>query len=95
MQRSLLTTTNAAGKFWTHAKVEHAQGLDFTSLYPANTGGDASWVKGKRYGLVVERGKTYFGVPTQALLGEISYWDDILPKRSNDELEPQDACHEG
>ena len=44
---------------------------------------------------MVERGKTYFGVPTQALLGEISYWDDILPKRSNDELEPLDACHEG
>ena len=40
-------------------------------------------------------GKTYFGVPIQALLGEMSCWDDILPKRSKDELEPLGACHEG
>ena len=48
MQRSLQTTANAAGKFSTHAEVEHAQGPDFTSLYPANTGGGGSWVKDKR-----------------------------------------------
>ena len=40
-------------------------------------------------------GKTYSGVPTQALLEEMSYWDDIPPKRSKDELEPLGACHEG
>ena len=33
-------------------------------------------------------GKTYSRVPTQAFLGEMSCWDDIPPKRSNDELEP-------
>ena len=40
-------------------------------------------------------GKTYSEVPTQALLGEMSYWDDIPPKRSKDELESLGACHEG
>ena len=25
-------------------------------------------------------GKTYFEVPARALLGEVSYWDDIPPK---------------
>ena len=39
---------NKAGKFWTHVEVDHAQGPDFTSLYPANTGGGGSWVRGKR-----------------------------------------------
>ena len=39
---------NAVGKFWTHAEVQHAQGLDFTNLYLANTGGGGSWVRGKR-----------------------------------------------
>ena len=42
-----------------------------------------------------ERGKTYSEIPAQALLGEISCWDDILPKRSKDELEPLGAYHEG
>ena len=40
-------------------------------------------------------GKTYFKVPAQVLLGKMSCWDDILPKRSKDELEPLGACHEG
>ena len=40
--------SNAASKFWTHAKVEHAQGANFTSLYLANTGGGGSWVRGKK-----------------------------------------------
>ena len=48
MHTSLQTTANAAGKFWTHVEVEHAQGLNFTSLYLANTGGGGSWVRGKR-----------------------------------------------
>ena len=40
-------------------------------------------------------GKTYSGVPTQALLGKMSCWVDIQPKRSKDELESLGACHEG
>ena len=40
-------------------------------------------------------GKTYSGVLAQALLGETSCWNDILPKRSKDEMEPLGACHEG
>ena len=39
--------------------------------------------------------KAYSGVPTQALLGEMSCWDDILPKRNDDKLELLGACHEG
>ena len=42
-----------------------------------------------------EREKTYFEVPTRALLGEVSRWDDIPPKRSKVKLEPLGACHEG
>ena len=58
-----------------------------TSLYPANIGSGGSWVKG--HGLAVGRGKkTYSGVLAQALLGEMSCWDDMPPKRSKDELEP-------
>ena len=65
MQTSLQTTANATGKFWTHVEIKHAQGPDFTSLYPANTGGGGSWVKGKRsevrgYGLAMGRGKNLF-----------------------------------
>ena len=41
------------------------------------------------------KGKTYSGVLAQALLGEMSCQDEISPKRSNNELEPLGACHEG
>ena len=41
-----------------------------------------------------ERKKTYYGVLAQALLGKMSCWDDMPPKRSKDELEPPDACYE-
>ena len=55
-----------------------------------------SWVRGKRAWFSGgERGKTYFEVPTRALLGEVSRWNDIPPKRSKTELEPLGACHEG
>ena len=49
-----------------------------------------TWVRGKRrYGLAVgKNGKVYYGIPTQALLGEMFCWDDIPSKRRNDELEP-------
>ena len=40
-------------------------------------------------------GKTYSGVLAQALLGEMSCWDDISLKGSKDELGPLGACHEG
>ena len=42
-----------------------------------------------------EREKTYYGVLAQALLGKMSCWDDMPPKRSKDELESPGACHEG
>ena len=44
--------------------------------------------------MLKEEGKTYSRVPTQALLREMSCWDDILSKRSKDELESLGACHE-
>ena len=42
-----------------------------------------------------KREKTYYGVLAQALLGEMSCWDAMPPKRSKDDLEPPGACHEG
>ena len=84
------------GRFWTYTEVEHAQGLDITSLYPANTGSGGSWVRCKRgHGLAMGRGENLFWVSAQALLGEMSCWDDIPPKSSKDELKPLGACHEG
>ena len=45
---------------------------------------------------MVGRGKkTYSGVLAQVLLGEMSCWDDMPPKRSKDELQPLGVCHEG
>ena len=41
-----------------------------------------------------EKGEAYFGIPAQALLGEMSCRDDIPPKRSKDELESLGACYE-
>ena len=40
-------------------------------------------------------GKTYSGVIAQVVLGEMSCWDDISPKRSKNKLEPLGVCHEG
>ena len=74
-------------------KVKHAQDPGTTSLYPANIGSGGSWVKG--HGLAVGEKKNYSGVLAHALLGEMSCWDDMPPKRSKDELEPPGACHEG
>ena len=54
------------------------------------------WVRGKRAWFGGgERGKTYFEVPTRALLGEVFCQDGIPPKRSKLELGPLGACHEG
>ena len=60
MQTSLQTTANAAGKFWTHTKVEHAQGPDFTNLYSTNIGGGGSWSDVRGYGLAVRKGENLF-----------------------------------
>ena len=72
------------------------QGSGTTYLYPANTRevGHGSEVRG---GVVWRWGerRAYFGVPAQALLGEMSCWDDIPPKRGKYELESQSACYRG
>ena len=50
-------------------------------LVPSQYMHNAPWAKDKRgYGLMVGR------------MREISYWDDILPKRGRDELESLGAC---
>ena len=70
---SLQTTTNAwaAGKFWTYTEVEHTQGPDITSLYPANTGSDGSWVRRKRvWSGSMERGKPILGFPLRFFWGK-------------------------
>ena len=74
----------------------HTQGLGTTYLYPTNTEevGHGSEV---RKGVVWRWGEkgAYFGVPAQALLEEMSYWDDILPKKGKHELESLGAFCKG
>ena len=77
-----MANASATDKLWTYTEVEHAQAPSTTNLYPANTGvvGHESEV---REGMVWwwGEGEAYSGVLTQALLGEMSCWDDIPPKR--------------
>ena len=40
-----------------------------------------------------EKGEAYSGVLAQALLGEMSYWNDIPPKKGKHELESLNACY--
>ena len=40
-----------------------------------------------------EKGEVYSGVSAQALLREMSCWDDIPPKRGKDELKSLDVCY--
>ena len=40
-----------------------------------------------------EKKKAYSRVPTQALVGEMFYLDDISPKRGKHELKSLDACY--
>ena len=40
-----------------------------------------------------EKGGAYFGVSTQALLGEMFYWDDISPKIGKYKLESLGAYY--
>ena len=74
--------------------VEHTQGLGTTHLYPANIGAVDHGLE-VREGMVwrKEKGEAYSKVSTQVLLGEISCWDNIPPKRGNDKLESLDACY--
>ena len=77
-------------------EMEHAQGSGTTNLSPTNIGveGHRSEVREDtvwRWG----EGGAYYGVPAQTLLGEMSCWDDIPPKKGKDELEPLGACHTG
>ena len=59
-------------------------------LVPSQYSSGGSWVRDKRgYGLAVGRNR----VPTQAFLGEMSYYDDILPKRRKGALESLGAYH--
>ena len=91
-----MANASAANKLWTYTEVEQAQAPGTTNLYPANTGvvGHESEV---REGMVWwwGEGKAYSKVPAHILLGMISCWDDIPPKRRKDELEPLGTCHEG
>ena len=82
--------------FWRTQEMEHTQGLDTTYLYTANTRvvGHGSKV---REGMIWRWGveKAHSGVFAYILLGVMSYWDDIPPKRRKDGLEPLGACHKG
>ena len=72
------------------------QDSDTTYLYSTNTKkvshGSEVWK-----GVVWQWGEggAYFGVSAQALLGEMSYWDDISSKRNKYELESLGACYKG
>ena len=76
--------------------MEHAQGPSTTNLYLANTGlvgHGPEVIEGMvwRWG----EGKAYSRVLAHILLGVMSCWNDIPPKRRQDELELLGACHEG
>ena len=59
----------------------HAQGSGTTSLYLANTGyGEVGGQRFRGHGLVVGRGKK--SIFDSSSFGEVSCWDDLLPKRS-------------
>ena len=72
---------NAAGKFWTYIEVEHAQGPDITSLYPANTGSGGSWVRDKRVWFGGgERGKPILGFLLRLFWGKCPVGMTYRPK---------------
>ena len=79
-----------------YTELEQAQGPNTTSLYPANTKmvSHGSEIRGGmvwRWG----EGKAYSRVPAQILFEIMSYWDDLPPTISKNELEPLGACLEG
>ena len=74
--------------------LEQAQGSGTTYLYLTNTREVGHGPKVKegvfwRWG----EGGAYFRVSAQALLGEMSCWDDIPLKRGKRELESLSACY--
>ena len=56
---------------------------------------DGPWVRDKErvWSCGGEKGGVYYGNTAQPLLGEMSCWDDIPPKRGKDELESLGAYH--
>ena len=72
------------------------QGLGTTCLYPTNTGEVGHGLEVSE-GVIWRQGEgeAYFGVLAQALLGEMSYWDDISLKIDKHELELLDTCYRG
>ena len=72
------------------------QGLNTTYMYLADTG-EVGHELEVREGMVWQwgEGEAYFRVPTQALLGEMSCWDEISSKRGKHELKPLNACYIG
>ena len=74
----------------------YTQGSSTTYLYPVNTGEVGHGLE-LREGVVWRWGEggAYFGVSAQALLGEMSYWDDISPKRGKHELESLGTWYRG
>jgi len=73
VQMSLQTTANTTSKFWTYIEIEHSQGPNITSLYPANTGSGGSWVRNKR----VWSGGRERGKPILAFLLRL-FWGKCL-----------------
>ena len=45
--------------------------------------------------MVGRKGEPILGVLAQTLLREMSYWDDVPPKKGKYELESLGACHGG
>ena len=75
--------------------MEHIQSSGTTNLYPTNTRVVAHGSK-VREDMVWQWGEggAYSRALTQTLLGEMSYEDDISPKRGKVELESLSAYHE-
>ena len=88
-----MNTKKAMDSYGSGARI---QGSSTTYLYPANTNevGHGSEI---RTGVVWRWGEgwAYFGVLAKALLGEMSYWDNISPKIGKYELESLNACYWG
>ena len=70
------------------------QDLGTTYLYLANTGKVGHGLEVKK-GMVWWWGEegAYFGVIAQAILGKISCWDYLSPKRDKHELESLGVCY--
>ena len=67
--------------FWTYTEVKHAQGLDITSLYPANTRRGGSWARGKKTWFGGrERGKPILGFLLRLFWGKCLAGMTYLPK---------------